>query len=171
VVDAGGNVYVAGNSIGSSTESDFATVKYDDTGIHQWTARYNGPQNFNDYVSAIAVDAWGNVYVAGYSSSIQYDYYHDYVTIKYDASGNEQWVVRYDGGDDDVATDLSVDGSGNVYVTGHSWVDGWLGPAPAYCTIKYDVSGNEQWWPFILVRVILVAMQLPFPLTQVGMPM
>jgi hypothetical protein len=37
----------------------------------------------------------------------------------------------------DVAADMALDASGNVYVTGSSVLD--------YGTVKYDVAGNEQW--------------------------
>ncbi|MEO0095774.1 MAG: SBBP repeat-containing protein [candidate division WOR-3 bacterium] len=44
------------------------------------------------------------------------------MTIKYDSSGNEQWVARYNGTGDsiDYAYELAIDDSGNVYVTGAS---------------------------------------------------
>jgi hypothetical protein len=45
----------------------------------------------------------------------------------------EAWVARYNASTDDEATAIAVDGSGNVYVTGHNG------------TIKYDSLGQEQW--------------------------
>ncbi|MBN2356771.1 SBBP repeat-containing protein [candidate division KSB1 bacterium] len=66
----------------------------------------------------IAVDHFGNVYVTGYSEGIGYD--RDYITIKYDSTGKEQWVSRYNGPGNavDMATDLAVEEASNVYVTG-----------------------------------------------------
>jgi len=89
-VDGSGNVYVTGYSRGSSTSDDYATVKYNASGIQQWVARYNGPANVNanDRATTLAVDAAGNVYVTGYSRGSGTS--DDYATIKYNASGIEQ---------------------------------------------------------------------------------
>ena len=82
-------------------------------------ARYDGPAISTDQATAIAVDGSGSVYVTGRSYGSGPDY--DYATIKYDSSGQQQWVARYDGPDsNDEATAIAVDGSGNVYVTGRS---------------------------------------------------
>jgi uncharacterized delta-60 repeat protein len=139
-VDASGNVYVTGYSYGSGTFGDYATIKYNASGVAQWVARYNGPANSRDEAIALAVDLSGNVYVTGYS----WGTYDDYATIKYNASGVEQWVARYNGpgNSDDRATALAVDASGNVYVTGDSRGSG---TSVDYATIKYNASGVEQW--------------------------
>src|SRR4030043_1246056 len=67
VADDSGNVYVTGHSYGQGSHHDYATTKYDADGIEQWVARYNGPGNYHDTPVAIALDAFGNVYVTGYS--------------------------------------------------------------------------------------------------------
>lgn len=53
------------------------------------------------------------MYVTGESSG-------DYATIKYNSSGQEQWVAPYNGpyGYDDYASGFAIDRSGDVYVTG-----------------------------------------------------
>jgi uncharacterized delta-60 repeat protein len=139
-VDGSGNVYVTGYSAGSGTENDYATIKYDASGAEQWVARYNGPTNANDYANAIAVDGSGNVYVTGFSDNAGFDY----ATVKYDILGQQQWVGRYNGpaNDDDEAGAITVDGSGNVYVTGYSVGSG---TQEDYATIKYNASGTEEW--------------------------
>jgi beta-propeller repeat-containing protein len=141
-VDDAGNVYVTGNSVGSGTGADYATIKYDAEGQQQWVARYNGPGNAEDIPVAIEFDSSGSVYVTGHSFGSGSGY--DYATVKYDSAGQQQWVARYNGPGNgaDIATDVAVDGSGNVYVTGGS-----TGSSTGIdiATIKYNSSGQEQW--------------------------
>ena len=60
-----------------------------------WVARYNGPGNSKDNTQALAVDAAGNACVTGFSDGGDGNY--DFATVKYDGSGNQAWVARYDG--------------------------------------------------------------------------
>ena len=137
-VDAIGNVYVTGRSMASSTSNyDYATVKYDGDGRQLWVARYDGPAASTDWPSRVAVDEAGNVYVTGRSRGT-FDS-HDCATIKYDTNGNQLWVARYA---DNSASDLAVDASGNVYVTGES---GLSDTDREYATVKYDTNGNQLW--------------------------
>jgi len=139
-IDGSGNVYVTGYSSGSGTNYDYATIKYDASGNQLWVARYNCA-NFNDVPKDLVVDASGNVYVTGYSFGSEIE--SDYATIKYDASGNQLWVARYNGENfNDSPNDLAIDGLGNVYVTGESKGSG---TDFDYATIKYDASGNQLW--------------------------
>jgi len=143
-VDRAGNVYVTGGSYGSGTDFDYATVKYNAAGAQQWEARYENPASGDDIAMALAVDAAGNVYVTGRSYGGAGTVY-DYATVKYDASGAEQWENRYNNAPvngDDRAYALAVDGAGNVYVTGRSEGSGTGGD---YATVKYDTNGNKQW--------------------------
>ena len=143
-VDSSGNVYVTGESYGLDSAYDYATIKYNSTGQEQWVARYNGPANYDDEATAIALDGSANVYVTGYSYGVG-DVGPDYATIKYNSAGQQQWVARYNGGtrSDDYAKGIAVDSSGNVYVTGDSLGVGDLNPD--YATIKYDSAGQQQW--------------------------
>jgi len=127
-VDSSGNVYVTGCSEGSGTDYDYATVKYNSSGQQLWVARYNSPGNGADGARAMALDASGNVYVTGEAYTTDTD--NDYVTVKYDGSGREMWVARYNSpaGLDDYGTDIAVDSLGRrVYVTGTSKTNstGW----------------------------------------------
>lgn len=139
--DASSNIYVTGSSMGSGSNLDYATVKYNSIGQEQWAVRYNGPANFIDIGNAITVDASGNVYVTGISTGITS--FTDYATVKYNSAGQQQWVARYNGPSNgtDEAFSVEVDGSGNVYVTGQSL----SGTNYDYATIKYNSSGVQQW--------------------------
>ena len=150
VVDDSGNVYVTGYSAGTGDTThlpgDYATIKYDKNGNQLWVRRYNGPDGQEDEATDIALDDSGNVYVTGVRDMSEPGYCGDgdYATIKYDTSGNEIWVGIYNGPgyDQDIATDLVIDGSGNVYVTGGSCNDD---TTVDYATIKYDRNGNQLW--------------------------
>ncbi len=139
-IDNSANVYVTGYSQG--IDLDYATVKYNTNGAQQWVARYNGPANGGDIAHAINVDAAGNVYVTGGDQKTIYN--SDYLTVKYNAAGVQQWTARFNGSanDNDEALALAVDQSGNVYVTGY--VNG-VSPSWDIETIKYNASGVQQW--------------------------
>jgi hypothetical protein len=138
-VDKSGNVFVTGHSDnGSALENgssiDFATVAYSNAGVPLWTNRYDGPANFGDSATAIAVDSsgnGGNVFVTGLS----YNPNADYATIAYSNSGVPLWTNRYNccpnGGAASRA--IAVDNSGNVFVTGD------------WATVAYSSSGVKLW--------------------------
>jgi uncharacterized delta-60 repeat protein len=132
-----GSIYVAGYADSYSNSNDYLTIKYTSDGNLVWTARYNGPGNSNDVANSITLDGSGNVYVTGYSRGSGTG--DDYATIKYSANGDSLWCTRYNGPGNsvDVANAMTVDSSGNVYVTGLSGGD--------YATIKYNTNGDSLW--------------------------
>jgi len=139
--DADGNVYVTGESY-YGIGGDYVTIKYNSSGIQQWVQIYNGTGNNADLAISVAADGLGNVYVTGASMNLSANF--DIVTIKYNSSGVEQWVKRYDGPDNssEFPTSMILDISGNVYITGR-WTYG--GSISDYLTIKYSTSGDELW--------------------------
>lgn len=143
--DLSGNIYVTGWSVGinpTDTSYDYLTIKYNSSGVMQWLQRYNGTGNAYDYAMDIAVDVSGNVFISGHSTGI--GSFYDIVTIKYNSSGVQQWVQRYNGpaNDIDQPVSLVLDNSGNVYVTGKS---SWVLLNIDFVTIKYNSLGVQQW--------------------------
>ncbi len=67
-LDSAGNSYVTGYAESTNSGYDIATLKYDPSGNQCWLQRYNGTANGDDAGNVIAVDAKGNVYVAGYET-------------------------------------------------------------------------------------------------------
>ncbi len=143
--DDSGNVYVAGESYGTSNY-DMVLVKFDADGNPQWSRRYNGAADGEDGAMAVAVSGLGDVYVVGYSDGdaspvLRQD---DMITAKYSSSGALLWIKRYDGpsGFHDIGRALAVDAAGSVYVTGES---SGIGTGYDYVTIKYSAAGDSVW--------------------------
>jgi hypothetical protein len=114
----------------------------------QWQKQYNGPSSLLDEATKVKTDASGNVYVTGVSQL-------DILTVKYNAAGVQQWTRRYNKtyvdyydathSTIDKATDLQIDGSGNIYVTGYVYYDDFDFPSLQIVTIKYNSSGTVLW--------------------------
>lgn len=139
-VNSSNDVFVAGFSVGDGSGWDYATIKYSSDGVPLWTNRYNGPASSEDYASALAVDVGGNVIVTGFSyNGLSYDY----ATIKYSSGGLPLWTNCYNGSGNgtDLARAIVADGSGNAFVTGASYANGYSG----YLTIKYSNDGVSLW--------------------------
>ena len=146
-VDCSGNVYVAACVCWFTNGGyNYTTIKYDSSGTQQWYAVYNGPalgMNKTDQPVKMAIDNFQNVYVTGYSMGDTT--YNDIATVKYNSSGIQQWVARYNGPGNrgDSATGLAIDNFGNVLVTGASW--GGDSTGYDFVTIKYNSLGEQQW--------------------------
>src|SRR5205814_7204288 len=128
-----GTVYVTGYSSSGwpYTSTEYATVAYDALGNQLWVARYDGRYDGSAHAataSAIAVDPnSGTVYVTGSSYGATATSY-DYATVAYDASGDQLWVARYDGGghgDDPDAAAVVDPSAGPLYGSGGSYPEGY----------------------------------------------
>ncbi|MFZ1612084.1 MAG: T9SS type A sorting domain-containing protein [Chitinophagales bacterium] len=143
VQDNDGNTFITGNTLVAGEKANIITTKYDRSGDEIWQVTYNSTYNDNDYGTAITLDDDGNVYVAA-ASFISATNQYDYRTIKYNSTGTLQWTSTYNGTGSlyDIPSDIIVDASDNVYVTGGSFGSGtgW-----DYATIKYNSSGTQQW--------------------------
>ena len=137
-IDVNGNVYVTGFTYNSGTQADITTIKYSDTGTELWVQTFNGTGNKNDRATGISFDSFGNIYVCGFITNSNNN--TDFVLIKYNDNGSQQWIKTYDNNGNDKANSIAVDNSNNIYVTGFS-----EDTNNDFLTIKYDVNGNEIW--------------------------
>ncbi len=148
-VDGSGNVYTTGNFSGTadfdpgagvfnltSGRSDILVSKLDSAGNFVWAKSVGGRNNVTFLVAhgnGVAVDGSGNVYTTGFFEGTA-DFDPENVTAgdtlvsaggsdifvsKLDSAGNFVWAKQMGGGDDDQGHGVAVDGSGNVYTTGH----------------------------------------------------
>jgi hypothetical protein len=127
---------VTGSSFNSDDDFDCVTIKYDPAGQETWLARYDGSINLDDLGYAIAIDNSGNISVTG-AGAVSFNEFN-YLTIRYNSAGQEQWVAQSEAGGYAVA--VATDSSGNTYITGTGGVT-----TPDYATVKYDALGQEEW--------------------------
>lgn len=134
VTDKQGNVYAAGTFRGpakfgtqilpNAGETDVFLVKYNASGDFQWVASGGGLDL--DSATAIGLDASNNIYVLGVfrqnatfgSKTETSQGGSDAFLVKYNSQGVMQWFVRMGGAGDDRASGMSIDGKGNIYITG-----------------------------------------------------
>ncbi len=116
-----------------------------------------------DNGEGIAVDASGNVYVAGTSGATwgsplrAYTALSDAFVAKLDANGALVWNTFLGGSGSDRALDVAVDEDGNIYIGGVSGATWGTSPAPirAYTAdndgwvAKLNSSGARQWHTFL----------------------
>jgi len=105
----------------------------------EWVSRFANPPDGVYNIAGIGVDASGNVFISGSMNGATLT---DYVTVKYNSSGIEQWRSIYTGLIEDRAIDMTLDNSGNVIVTGLS--ENQTGTYDII-TIKYNTLGDSLW--------------------------
>lgn len=149
-VDAQGNVYVTGDhllgdpppSSGPPTPESAFLRKYDSEGKLLWARGFAAHKAL-----AMALDAAGNVYIAG-SLRPRRDQGQLAYVIKFDSQGNELWNRQFGPREGSKANALTVDAAGNVYVVG--WTFGEfegqsrVGSRDAFLR-KYSADGAERW--------------------------
>jgi hypothetical protein len=135
------NVYVTGFSA-----VDFATVKINAAGSNVWLKTYD-KAGLIDHADRIAVDAAGNVFVAGFEQWFQcyptVGCYGEMAVVKYSPEGNQLWstvAFKQSSGDGEVKG-LIADALGNVVVTGNYT----SGSESGYNTAKIASDGQKQW--------------------------
>jgi hypothetical protein len=122
-------------------------------------------------IRSVTTDAAGNVYVIGYSNTVAAMPPFPAKTTangslgvfvaKYSSAGVYQWVQWIDGTNTEIGFDISVDTSGNVYVTGYTQSPSYsfVGAVstntrrnatdPDTFVAKYNSSGALQWGVFL----------------------
>lgn len=141
VTDNSGNSYATGYT--EVNGRDIITVKFNNNGVLNWAKYYNGLSNATDQSNAIVCDTTGNnIYITGLSFKSGSS--TDFITIKYNTTGDTQWVRTYNGPGNyqDNAEAIAIDKNLNVYITGTSFI---TNSDYNTATIKYDIIGNQQW--------------------------
>jgi len=158
--DSLGNVYavgVYGTAITAGTTTftsagsiDFFIAKYSPSGTLTWIKSIGSINS--DYAYAIRTDMNGNSYVAGKFntstniggvplSAVGQD---DIFIAKFDSAGSVVWAKNAGSTSSDFAKGISLDASGNIYVTGN-----FSGTATFYGTPNVALTTGGQWDVFI----------------------
>jgi len=142
-VDATGNVYISGRTYSSSGIasgghqntnngqpgiSDAFLAKFSPDGTRIWGTYYGGEAGATGY--GCAVDAAGHIYLMGGTQSTtgialgghqnQFGGTFDSFLVKFNSAGARQWGTYYGGTGTELRGDVAVDGSGNIYLSGHT---------------------------------------------------
>lgn len=141
ILTAAGEVIVTGYAW-DEAQRIVATLCYDATGTLLWNRSIPiaGFPGFNFGPRIVADDAGDLVFCAASND--------DYLIVKLSPTGAVLWERSYDGptAAGDEPTDLAVDESGNIYVTGIVEDAGSI--ESAYGTVKLDTDGTYQWVQF-----------------------
>jgi hypothetical protein len=124
----------------------------------QWAVKAGGIDG--DEGQSIAIDGNGNQYIIGCFDEIATFGNHtlttgggkDIFVAKLDSSGNWLWAIQAGGTDRDYGIDITLDGQGNAWVTGHFEGTASFGSHTLTANGEYDVfaakldsSGNWLW--------------------------
>ncbi len=139
-LDREGNIWICGMAKLKEDNADFLVVKFNSDGIPIADAMFDGKSHLFDCANFIQADRAGNVYAAGYETSL--DSGINLIVAKYRQNGSFAWRRSYSTRQMDVANKLVIDDSCNVYVCGT--VNN--GPHTADIILqKYDSTGKRKW--------------------------
>lgn len=154
--DASGNVYIAGYTEGTlplqnaAGNGDAFVQKRAPDGAEVWTRQFG--TSLLDQAYGVTVDASGNVYVAGLTSGVlpgqTMSGSNDAFVRKYSADGDELWTRQFGSPASAMATTVSTDGDGNVYVGGftEAALPGQTSDGAGDGFVrKYSTSGTAAW--------------------------
>ena len=174
--DAAGNVFVWGDFTGEidlggsllksagPTWEDVFIARYDPDGNHVWSKRF-GDDEEGTYARAMAIDLFGNLFVAGslygtvdfgggdLTNTDDAEIYNDMFLAKFDSDGNHLWSKSFGSGDGfQHPNGLAVDSAGNVVVVGFFSDSFDFGGGLLTSTFasdafvaKFDPDGNHVW--------------------------
>jgi hypothetical protein len=118
VIDESGNVYVTGTSVEAASDSnDVLVLKYNSSGVLQWSETYNGAGSSHDGGVMISLNSTGEIYVSGITTGATPPL-TDFLLLKYSNSGTPLWQWVHNNGLFDVATGHGVDEYEQVTVYG-----------------------------------------------------
>ena len=152
--DPAGSLYVGGGTDGRLGYShvggrDAFLTKYDSDGTLQWTRQFG--TSASDSISGVAVDAGGNVIVAGSTGGTIGDVSaggSDLFLASYDGDGSLQWMRQVGTPSDEIGAVMRLDAAGNIYVFGQcdDNADRTVGlSSDCDFLAKYDPVGTLQW--------------------------
>ena len=94
------------------------TLRYSAAGTLVWRTTSNAPAGTNDEAFAMNVDVGGNVYITGRRDDGAND---EFVTIKYDRNGVEEWRVSTDDpSGDQTASALALGPGNSIHIAGQT---------------------------------------------------
>ncbi len=137
-LDRNNNIIVTGSS-NHTGHLTYCTLKYDNNLNDIWGPVYYDSGNEFNLASGVAVDSHNNIIITGGSES---GGNKDYLTVKYDNSGNKLKEDTYDFGGTDDAMGIAVDNNDNIVVTGIST----SAAGEHFCTVKYNSNLGFQWF-------------------------
>jgi len=155
-VDSSNNIYVTGvvaKALDGNTRSgglDFFLLKYNSSGVKQWTLQFG--TSSSDLGYGVTVDSSDNIYITGNTGGGLDNNTNsgdiDLFLVKYNSSGTKQWTQQLGTSSEDIALEVTTDSSDNIYVTGYT--KGGLdnntnsGSTDIFL-VKYNSSGTKQW--------------------------
>lgn len=137
-IDPQGNIIAAGSlDFASGITANVGVMKLTPGGSVVWTCVYDSSPTADDTGDALAVDPFGNVYVAGRNDS---GVISKAQVVKISAGGAVLWAAAYSGaaGSTSVAADVGTDSAGAPYMTGRHSAAG----SSEFFTVKYSASGS-----------------------------
>lgn len=156
-VDSSNNIYVTGHTTGGALDgqthaggSDIILVKYNSSGILQWTKQFG--TSLNEEGRGVTVDSSNNIYVTGMTqggldgNTNSGDM--DIFLVKYTSSGVKQWTRQMGTSTEDLVSAITVDSSDTIYLSGYTrgGLDGNTNSGSAdIFLMKYNANGIKQW--------------------------